>query len=147
MKRILSVLLSVMLLTLCTVPCFADSMTISTETDSDKWTLSYPADTEIPWESASASLGAVEAVEMLLSPGKTVTVTVASANGYQLAHTTDANSAIAYTLHGAETIAFLPGDWGKTFPLSVTVEKSQWQKAAAGEHKDLLTFTAEYKDA
>lgn len=147
MKKVLSALLVCLLLLLCTLPCFADSMTISTGTDSDAWTLSYPADTQIPWETAAQNIGEIKAVRMLLSPGKTVAVTVTSANGYRLVHSTDADSAIAYTLLGADAIAFLPGDYGKAFPLSVTVADAEWQKAAAGEHKDLLTFTAEYKDA
>lgn len=147
MKKTLSVLLACFLLLLCAVPCFADSITISTGTSSDQWTLSYPADTQIPWEASSQSIGEIKAEKMLLSPGKTVTVSVASANGYCLAHETDADSTIAYTLVGADAVAFLPGDYEKAFPLSVTVEDAEWQKAAAGEHKDLLTFTAEYKDA
>ncbi len=147
MRKILSVLLSLLLLALCTVPCFADSMTISTRAESDRWTLSYPADTQIPWETESEVLGEIKAVEMLLSPGKTVSVSVTSANSYCLVHGTDADSKIAYTLKGAEAISFFPGDYGKAFPLSVTVENAEWQKAAAGEHTDLLTFTAEYKDA
>ncbi|MGN0572245.1 MAG: hypothetical protein ACI4K9_08710 [Candidatus Fimenecus sp.] len=147
MKKLLAVLLACLLFLLCAMPCFADSMTISTGATEDAWALSYPADTQIPWESSTHRIGEVKAEKMLLSPGKTVAVTVESANDYRLMHQTEADSTIAYTLLGAETIAFLPGDYGKAFPLSVTVEDTEWQKAAAGEHKDLLTFTAEYKDA
>ena len=49
MKKIVSVLLAVLLLSLCAMPCFADSMTISTSADSAAWSISYPADTQIPW--------------------------------------------------------------------------------------------------
>ncbi|MGN0520785.1 MAG: hypothetical protein ACI4LB_08610 [Candidatus Fimenecus sp.] len=147
MKKILSVLLAGALLLLCTIPCFADSMTISTGASSAAWAISYPADTQIPWEASSHSIGEIKAETMLIPPGKTVEVTVTSANAYRLVHETDADSKIAYTLHGADAIAFLPGDYGKAFPLSVTVQNAEWQRAAAGEHKDLLTFTAEYKNA
>ena len=147
MKKILSVLLAVLLLAFCAMPCFADSMTISTSADSAAWSISYPADTQIPWEASAQSIGEIQAQTMLIPPGKTVEVTVTSANAYHLVHQTDANSKIAYTLLGAEAVAFFPGDYGKAFPLSVTVEEAQWRYAAAGEHTDQLTFTAEYKDA
>ena len=142
MKKIVSILLAVLLLSLCAMPCFADSMTISTNADSAAWSLSYPADTQIPWEASAQSIGEIKAETMLIPPGKTVEVTVTSANAYRLVHQTDADSAIAYTLLG-----FFPGDYGKAFPLSVTVEEAQWRYASAGEHTDQLTFTAEYKDA
>lgn len=147
MKKTLSILLVGVLLLLCMVPCFADSMTISTGPHADEWAISYPADTQIPWEAASQDIGQIKAVKMLLSPGKTVEVTVSSENAYRLVHETETDSTIEYTLFGADAIAFLPGDFDKAFPLSVTVADVEWQKAAAGEHKDLLTFTAEYKDA
>ncbi len=147
MKKFLSILLAGLLLSLCAMPCFADSMTISTNADSAAWSLSYPADTQIPWEASAQSIGEIKAETMLIPPGKTVEVTVTSANAYRLVHQTDADSQIAYTLLGADAVAFFPGDYGKAFPLSVTVAEDQWRYAAAGEHTDQLTFTAEYKDA
>ena len=147
MKKFLSILLAGLLLSLCAMPCFADSMTISTNADSAAWSLSYPADTQIPWEASAQSIGEIKAETMLIPPGKTVEVTVTFANAYRLVHQTDADSQIAYTLLGADAVAFFPGDYGKAFPLSVTVAEDQWRYAAAGEHTDQLTFTAEYKDA
>lgn len=147
MKKVISAGLAVLMLALCMVPAFADSMTISTGTQQDEWQLSYPADTQIPWETAEQALGAVTATKLLLSPGKTVTVSVESANGYRLVNAADAKKSIAYTLSGADAIAFFPGEYGKSFPLSASVAESEWRQAAAGEHTDVLTFTAEYKDA
>lgn len=147
MKKVLSVGLAVLMLVLCAIPAFADSMTISTSTEQDEWQLAYPADTQIPWEASEQALGAVTATKLWLSPGKTVTVSVASANDYRLVNKADAEKSIAYTLSGAEAIAFLPGEYGKSFPLSVAVAESEWRQAAAGEHTDVLTFTAEYKNA
>lgn len=147
MKKVLSAGIAVLMLILCMIPAFADSMTISTGTQQDEWQLTFPADTQIPWETTEQALGAVTATKMLLSPGKTVTVSVESANGYRLVNTADAEKSIAYTLSGADTIAFFPGDYGKSFPLSASVAESEWYKAAAGAHTDVLTFTAEYKDA
>lgn len=147
MKKVLSVGLAVLMLVLCAIPAFADSMTISTSTEQDEWQLAYPADTQIPWEASEQALGAVTATKLWLSPGKTVTVSVASVNDYRLVNKTDAEKSIAYTLSGADAIAFLPGEYGKTFPLSAAVAESEWRQAAAGEHTDVLTFTAEYKNA
>lgn len=147
MKKIISAGLAVLMLVLCMIPAFADSMTISTSTEQDEWQLTYPADTQIPWETSEQALGAVTATKMLLSPGKTVTVTVSSANNYRLVNKTDAKKSIAYTLSGADAIAFLPSEYGKSFPLSAVVAESEWRQAAAGEYTDVLTFTAEYKNA
>ena len=76
-----------------------------------------------------------------------VKVSVASANDYSLVSTTSASSKIAYTLTGADAIAFFAGDYDKSFPLSVSIADAQWQQAASGEHTDVLTFTAEYTNA
>ncbi len=70
MKKIISAGLAVLMLVLCMIPAFADSMTISTKTEQDEWQLTYPADTQIPWETSEQALGAVTATKMLLSPGK-----------------------------------------------------------------------------
>lgn len=148
MKKFLSVVFALILVSVCVLPAFADSMTISTGSGvTDKYQLTFPADTDIPWESPSYALGSVTATVMRLSPGKTVKVSVASANDYNLVSTTSASSKIAYTLTGADAIAFFAGDYGKSFPLSVSIADAQWQQAASGEHTDVLTFTAEYTNA
>ena len=148
MKKFLSVVFALILVSVCVLPAFADSMTISTGSCvTDEYQLTFPADTDIPWESPSYALGSVTATVMRLSPGKTVKVSVASANDYNLVSTTSASSKIAYTLTGADAIAFFAGDYGKSFPLSVSIADAQWQQAASGEHTDVLTFTAEYTNA
>ena len=148
MKKFLSVVFALILVSVCVLPAFADSMTISTGSGvTDEYQLTFPADTDIPWESPSYALGSVTATVMRLSPGKTVKVSVASANDYNLVSTTSASSKIAYTLTGAYAIAFFAGDYGKSFPLSVSIADAQWQQAASGEHTDVLTFTAEYTNA
>ncbi len=147
MKKILSVSLAVMMLSLCALGAFANQMTISTSTNNDEYEITYPADTQIPWEAAEQALGNVTATKMWLSPGKTVEISVVSQNGYNLVNRTDAAAKIAYTLTGTDAIAFFPGDFGKSFPISANVAESEWRQAAAGEFSDILTFTAEYKDA
>ncbi len=148
MRKFLSVALAVVLLALCTVPCFAEtqSMTIST-TGVVAYELSYPADIEIPWQTKAMGIGEVRAVLLNIEPGKAVTVSVSSAHNYKLANELDASKTIAYNLLGADDIKFLPGEFGKAFELSVSVAEAQWHMAASGKHSDLLTFTAEYVNA
>lgn len=155
MKKMLSVGLAILMLALCAIPAFAEttlnqegsaSMTISTKSTVE-YQLTFPADTVIPWESPSTEIGAVTATKLIIEPTKTVKVSVESANAYTLVHVEDAEKTIAYTLAGADDLVFGPGEVGKSFPLSVGVTDEQWAQAAAGEHRDTLTFTVEYADA
>ncbi len=148
MKKVLSVVLALVLLLLCTVPCFAESqsMVIST-VGVVAYELSYPADIEIPWKTESMGIGQVTAVLLNIEPSKAVSVSVSSAYNYNLTNELDASKTIAYNLYGTDDIKFLSGDFGKSFDLSVSVEDNQWQQAASGKHSDLLTFTVEYVDA
>ena len=89
MKKFLSVVFALILVSVCVLPAFADSMTISTGSGvTDEYQLAFPADTNIPWESSSYALGSVTATAMRLSPDKKVKVSVASANDYNLVSTT-----------------------------------------------------------
>lgn len=148
MKKFLSVVFALILVSVCVLPAFASSMTISTGSGvTDDYQLTFPADTNIPWESSSYALGSVTATVMRLSPDKKVKVSVASDNDYNLVSTASASSKIAYTLTGADAIVFFAGDYGKDCPLSVSIADAQWQQAASGEHTDVLTFTAELTNA
>lgn len=145
MKKFLSVGLSLAMLVLVTVPAFAQSMQITTKCTAD-YQLSYPADMEIPWESPETAIGEIRAEKMLIEPQAIVEVTVASANGYKLVNTADGQKSITYTLTGTESVLFAPGSVGTAFPLAVVIDEDAWATAASGEHKDVLTFTAEYKN-
>lgn len=147
MKKILSVVLALVLLLLCTFTCFAEtqSMVIST-VGVVAYELSYPADIEIPWLTRSMAIGDITAVLLNIEPSKMVKVSVSSAYNYKLANDQDASKTIEYELYGGDDVNFLPGDFGKSYNLSVKVADSQWQQAASGKHSDLLTFTAEYVD-
>lgn len=147
MRKLLSMVLAVMLIFSCTVMACAESMQISTNSGDAVYQLAFPADTEIPWESEMTAVGNVTATKMLIEPKKTVKVSVSSENSYRLVNVKDSASAIAYTLTGADSIAFLPGEVGKSYPLSVEIGSEEWAKAASGEHRDVLVFTMEYTDA
>ncbi len=151
MKKALSAGLALLMLLLCVTPVFAvedsaQSMEISTKAEVE-YVLSFPADVEIPWMTDSMGIGEVKAVKMLIEPAKTVKVSVASENDYKLVNADDSQRTIAYGLEGHEDIAFLPGDYGRAFPLAVRVTETQWLQAASGRHSDILTFTIEYTDA
>ena len=109
--------------------------------------ISYPADIVIPWQTNTMGIGRVTAVILNIEPSKVVTVSVSSAYNYKLVNDDDVTKTIAYKLYGGDGIKFLPGDYGKSYDLSVSVADSQWQQAASGKHSDLLTFTAEYVNA
>lgn len=148
MKKTLSVVLALVLLLLCTVMCSAEnqSMTISTVGEV-AYEISYPADIVIPWKAKTMPIGFVTAVLLNIEPAKAVEVSVSSANGYELVNTLDATKSIKYELYGADDIRFLPGDFARSYILSVSVTDEQWKQAVSGEHSDLLTFTADYVDA
>ncbi len=146
MKKVLSLLAAVVLVTLTVLPVFAadeSQMIISTSSTNEVWTLYFPADTQIPWESETYGIGEVKSEKLQIEPGKVLTVSVTSQNDYKLVNTMDAQKTIEYTLSGADDISFLPGEVNKSFELTVSVTDEQWGKAAAGEHTDLLTFQAE----
>lgn len=148
MKKALSAGLALVMLLLCIVPTFAleQSMEISTKAEVD-YVLSFPADVEIPWMTASMGIGEVKAEKMLIEPAKKVKVSVSSENDYKLVNSSDSKRTIEYALLGAEDISFFPGEYGKAIPLSVSVTEAQWLQAASGRHSDILTFTIEYVDA
>lgn len=148
MKKFFSLGLAITMLLLSVIPAFAvsQSMEISTSSTAPEYELSFPADIEIPWQSTNTVIGQVKAEKMLIEPGKKVVVSVSSQNNYSLKNTVDSTKAIEYDLVYDE-ISFLPGDYGESFSLNVKIEDSQWLYAASGRHSDILTFTAEYKDA
>lgn len=147
MKKVVTLALAVLLVVSCALPAFADSMIISTQSSTADYELSFPADTQIPWEQETTAIGEVKATALLLDPGKVVVVEVESANSYALVNTQDAQKTIPYTLSGADSMVFAPGGIDTTYPLSVAVANDAWRTAAAGEHNDTLTFVVEYKNA
>lgn len=123
------------------------SMEIST-TATAEYTLSFPADMTIPWESEEYAIGAVTAEKMLIAPDKVVRVEVMSQNDFKLIHETDKTQSIAYTLLTQDTantqLEFGPGTVGKSVPLSVQITPDAWAQAASGKHNDRLTFVVSY---
>lgn len=159
MKKVLSIALAVVMMLAVCVPAFAADITtdgdsgttiIKTATikedggDARSFTVTIPADQEIPWGAASYDVS--YAVETHLAYGETLAVTVAGEQGY-MSYSPEAGVELPlpYALEGgvdyetAEPTVY-PAE---TVPLSVVVTEEDWNEAVIGTYSDTLTFTAE----
>lgn len=155
MKKIVSIILAVLMLAGICVPSFAADITtnggtgdaiVKTKTvdeageNAEKFIVSIPATTEIPWGKDSQAL--TYSVESHLGYGKKLTVNV---SGHDvMTYTVGADSmTLDYTLGGAT--AFTAAD-PVVYPaveqtINVNVADRAWKSAVVGEYQDTLTFT------
>lgn len=158
MKKIVSIIIAALMLASICVPCFATGTVeittnggtgdaiVKTKTvdeaggNAEKFIVSIPATTEIPWGKESWDL--TYSVESHLGYGKKLTVNV-SGHGV-MTYTVGADSrTLAYTLGGAT--AFTAAD-PVVYPaadqtINVNVADRAWKSAVVGEYQDTLTFT------
>lgn len=155
MKKIVSIIIAALMLASICVPSFAADITtnggtgdaiVKTKTvdeageNAEKFIVSIPATTEIPWGKDSKAL--TYSVESHLGYGKKLTVNV-SGHGV-MTYTVGADSmTLDYTLGG--TTAFTAAD-PVVYPaadqtISVNVADRAWKSAVVGEYQDTLTFT------
>lgn len=155
MKKIVSIIIAALMLASICVPAFAADITtnggtgdaiVKTKTvdeageNAEKFTVSIPATTEIPWGKASQDL--TYSVESHLGYGKKLTVNV-SGHGV-MTYTVGADSmTLDYTLGG--TTAFTAAG-PVVYPaddqtINVNVADRAWKSAVVGEYQDTLTFT------
>ena len=155
MKKIVSIIIAVLMLASICVPSFAADITtnggtgdaiVKTKTvdeaggNAEKFIVSIPATTEIPWGKDSKAL--TYSVESHLGYGKKLTVNV-SGHGV-MTYTVGADSmTLDYTLGG--TTAFTAAG-PVVYPaadqtINVNVAESAWKSAVVGEYQDTLTFT------
>lgn len=131
-----------------TTPGATASVEISTRADTASYTISFPADVKIPWEVNTQEIGNVVAKKLLLSPSSELVISVTSANDFKLIHEQDATKSIAYTLkvenEEKTSFRFGPGDLGKSVPLAVQIQNTEWNKAYAGKYADRLVFQIDY---
>lgn len=161
MKKILSIALAVVMLFAVCVPAFAanpitqdtepngttivkTSTTTETGEDAEKYAVSIPADTKIPWGKTETDLENYS-VEAHLAYGKHVYISVANSGLMKLAD--DANETLAYTLTGdgvaAEYVSTTVVNPVAPLALKVAIDAADWANAIVGEYSDTLTFTAE----
>lgn len=155
MKKIVSIIIAVLMLASICVPSFAADITtnggtgdaiVKTKTvdeageNAEKFIVSIPAVTEIPWGKDSQAL--TYSVESHLGYGKKLTVNV---SGHDvMTYTVGANSmTLDYTLGG--TTAFT-AEGPVVYPaveqtINVNVADRAWKSAVVGEYQDTLTFT------
>lgn len=177
MKKFLSIALALVMVCALMVPAFAAEITgngtqvvgspaevvIKTSTkrdtnndgkiddddeDAANFVVTVPADTVIPWGTASTDVGYT--VESHLMRGQAVQVTVAGsgtmktdpANGevYEIAYTLDG----AVSFKAASPVVYGTADEpGVKQALNVLVADDDWNRAVVEEYSDTLTYTAE----
>lgn len=170
MKKFLSIALALVMVCALMVPAFAAEITgdstqvvgspaevvIKTstlkdtdgdgkgDTSAESFTVVIPADTVIPWGTASTDVGYT--VESHLTRNKQVTVTVAGSGSMK---TVDGKYTLAYTLDGAtayaagaEVVYGTADEPGVKQALNVLVADDDWNRAVVEEYSDILTYTA-----
>lgn len=159
MKKAISAILALVMLTVLCVPAFAANITtdggtgdsiVKTRTttadgdNAEKFIVSIPAETTIPWLTTTAYNISYD-VESHLAYGKHLTVTVADKDGQnKMLYTPEAGVTLElpYTL-GATTYT-APGpvvNPAANVAATITVDVNDWNNAIIGEYADTLTFT------
>lgn len=168
MKKFLSIALALVMVCALMVPAFAAEITgngtqvvgspaevvIKTSTqketgeDAANFVVTIPADTVIPWGTASTDVGYT--VESHLMRGQAVQVTVAGTGSMKTDPAKGEVYEIAYTLDGAVSFkAASPVVYGTADEpgvkqaLNVLVADDDWNRAVVEEYSDTLTYTAE----
>ena len=154
MKKAISAILALVMLTVLCVPAFAanittdggtgDSIVKTTYSTSDEsFTVSIPAETTIPWLTTTASIS--YDVESHLAYGKHLTVTVADSDGQnKMLYTPEAGVTLElpYTLGATTYTAASPVvNPAANVAATITGDANDWNNAIIGEYADTLTFT------
>lgn len=159
MKKAISAILALVMLTVLCVPAFAANITtdggtgdsiVKTRTttaggdSAENFTVSIPAETTIPWLTTTA-YDIAYTVESHLAYGKHLTVTVADSDGQnKMLYTPEAGVTLElpYTLGAtAYTAAGPVVNPAANVAATITVAENDWNNAIIGEYADTLTFT------
>lgn len=155
MKKAISAILALVMLTVLCVPAFAatiktdggtgDSIVKTTYSTSDEsFTVSIPPETTIPWLTTTAYNISYD-VESHLAYGKHLTVTVADSDGQnKMLYTPEAGVTLElpYTLDATTYTAAGPVvNPAANVAATITVAENDWNNAVIGEYTDTLTFT------
>ena len=159
MKKALSIALALTMLFALCVPAFAANITtdggtgdsiVKTQTttaggdSAEKFTVSIPAETTIPWLTTTA-YDIAYTVESHLAYGKHLTVTVADSDGQnKMLYTPEAGVTLElpYTLGATAYTATSPVvNPAANVAATITVAENDWNNAVIGEYADTLTFT------
>ena len=159
MKKAISAILALVMLTVLCVPAFAANITtdggtgdsiVKTRTttaggdSAENFTVSIPAETTIPWLTTTA-YDIAYTVESHLAYGKHLTVTVADSDGQnKMLYTPEAGVTLElpYTLGATAYTAASPVvNPAANVAATITVAENDWNNAIIGEYADTLTFT------
>ena len=159
MKKAISAILALVMLTVLCVPAFAANIVtdggtgdsiVKTRTttaggdSAENFTVSIPAETTIPWLTTTAYNISYD-VESHLAYGKHLTVTVADSDGQnKMLYTPEAGVTLElpYTLGAtAYTAAGPVVNPAANVAATITVAENDWNNAIIGEYADTLTFT------
>ena len=149
MKKVISVLLAVLMLSALMVPAFAASFTqnegtggakVKTDTSAitgdGAYTVTYDAEISVPWNS-TAAVSSEYTVETHLKTGRQLQVT-ATSDGVM----TYGSEELAYTLAGDTTYTAGAAETA-TKAITVAVAQEAWDNAPIAEYTDTITYTAE----
>lgn len=159
MKKAISAILALVMLTVLSVPAFAANIVtdggtgdsiVKTRTttaggdNAENFTVSIPAETTIPWLTTTA-YDIAYTVESHLAYGKHLTVTVADSDGQnKMLYTPEAGVTLElpYTLGATAYTAASPVvNPAANVAATITVDANDWNNAVIGEYADTLTFT------
>ena len=109
------------------------------------YTVTIPANTTIERGEQSVKLGSVSLDNARLEPDKTVNVSV-SASG-KLKNSKNESKTIAYKImDGNKEFSIATyAESGNSTNLTLSIDKSEWDKAYAGSYSDTLVFTISYR--
>ncbi len=161
MKKAISAVLALVMLAVLCVPAFAANIVtdggtgdsiVKTQTttaggdSAEKFTVSIPAETTIPWLTTTA-YNIAYTVESHLAYGKHLTVTVADSDGQnKMLYTPEAGVTLElpYTLGATTYTAAGPVvNPAANIAATITVAENDWNNAVIGEYADTLTFTVD----
>lgn len=161
MKKAISAVLALVMLAVLCVPAFAANIVtdggtgdsiVKTQTttaggdSAEKFTVSIPAETTIPWLTTTA-YDIAYTVESHLAYGKYLTVTVADSDGQnKMLYTPEAGVTLElpYTLGATTYTAAGPVvNPAANVAATITVAENDWNNAVIGEYADTLTFTVD----
>lgn len=147
MRKFSAVALGVMLIIGSVIPVCAQETrqtTINVSID-PTYTVTIPASTTIASGTAESSIGNVTLDNARLEPDKSIWVS-ADASG-KLKNSKDSSKTISYKLMNGNS-EFTSASYlasGNSTPLTVSINRSEWDNAYAGLYSDKIVFTISYK--
>ena len=147
MRKFSAVALGAMLIIGSVIPvCVQETRQTTINVSIDPtYTVTIPASTTIASGTAESSIGNVTLDNARLEPDKSIWVS-ADTSG-KLKNSKDSSKTISYKLMNGNS-EFTSASYlasGNSTPLTVSINKSEWDNAYAGSYSDTIVFTISYK--